>query len=734
MNADETLLRVLLHGTTHYMVPLFQRTYSWDKNDWETLWIDTLETYDADAESRHFMGSIVTKSLASTPEGVSRFLLIDGQQRLTTLTLLLAALRDAARPANAKLADKLHELYLTNQYASGLDKYKVLPTQADRASYFGIVDGDATAHASTQVHRAYQYFRSQLAKRAPDGQALDLVRLERVLLNGFEVVSITLGEHDNEYRIFESLNAKGAPLTQADLLRNYLFMRIPIGAQDEVYRRVWFPLQTSLGHEIDNFFRYEYLSDGAFIREGDVYQGWKKILDRLSPEELRARMDVFARDGGFYLRIVSPAHEPHPAIAAQFRRLNRWGGQTMYPFLLNVYRWYDRGEVDAAGVVAITQMIESFLVRRLFADVPTNALNRLFLRLAQQLPPGHNRVDGTHLALSDPGRRWPRDDEFRAGILRYPLYLDSRPDQRRMILETFEASYAHKEPPSFAGASIEHVMPQSLTAEWREALGPGVEDVHRRLLHVLGNLTLSAYNAELGNETFDRKRQRFATSNFELNKELAVEPAWAGAHVEARGRRLAARAIRLWPAPVDADLMPELAVPGDAAPPRQVGTESGQMAHGLRNGDAADWLGTDRQGHRNNKSRTAPGAATRGRPTGQERPPLRRAEGGRPKAVHNVSLRDLIAWSVLHPPFEIRHTLRGRLLVARIIEDGTVVWNGRKFDTLSSAARAACASVTGQETELNGWAFWTFVDADERYRPLSTLRDRYYGRKASESE
>ncbi len=223
----------------------------------------------------------------------------------------------------------------------------------------------------------------------------------------------------------------------------------------------------------------------------------------------------------------------------------------MYPFLLNVYRWYDEEEVDIGGFATILGMVESFLVRRLFANIPTNALNRLFVRLAQQLPEGLPRVEGTRSALSDPGRRWPRDDEFRAAILSYPLYLDSRPEQRKIILETFERRLSHKEAPSLDQVSVEHIMPQTLTLNWRIALGAGAEDVHRRLLHVLGNLTLSAYNAEMGNAPFVEKRQRYAASNLRLNREIANESAWTAAQIEGRGRRMAERALKLWPGPAE---------------------------------------------------------------------------------------------------------------------------------------------------------------------------------------
>ncbi len=557
MNADNTQLQNLLNKPTHFLIPLFQRTYSWDKNDWETLWADVLETYDSGIGGHHFLGSIVSKSLPSTPEGVGRFLVIDGQQRLTTLTILLAALRDAVRPTDATLADKLHNLYLTNSYETGRNRFKVMPTKANQGAYFTVIEESNANNVKTEngnvplVRQAYDFFRDELGKQDHENQPIDLRRLQQVVLGGFELVSITLGEDDNEFRIFESLNAKGAPLAQSDLLRNYLFMRLPESGHDAAYHELWLPMQEALRPErLDDFIRYTLLGRGQFVREGDVYQEWKRILDKQPPDGVLACLRDLAREGRFYHRLVEPENEPHVAISGRLRRLNRWGGQTMYPFLLNVYDWYDEGKVNDEGVEAILEMVESFLVRRLFANIPTNALNRLFVRLAHQLPEGHDKVEGVQVALSDPGRRWPRDDEFRAAILSYPLYLDSRPEQRRVILETLEQSFPHKEAPSLENVSIEHVMPQTLTSSWRASLGAHADNTHRRLLHVLGNLTLSAYNQELGNAPFGEKRQRYAGSNLHLNRQIAQATEWTAAQIEERGRRLAERLVSIWPGPL----------------------------------------------------------------------------------------------------------------------------------------------------------------------------------------
>ena len=290
--------------------------------------------------------------------------------------------------------------------------------------------------------------------------------------------------------------------------------------------------------------------DGQFVRQGDIYQEWKKRLEHLPAEGLIAELTLLVRDGRFYHRLVVPEQEPDVAIGRQLARLNRWGIQTFYPFLLNIYRRYDGGELIADQFVAILRLLESFLVRRFFARVPTNQLNRLFIRLAQQLPADLDLVEATRVALSKPGLRWPTDPEFRAAILRLPLYTEGRYDQRRLIIETFEKSYGHKEAVDLAGLTIEHVMPQTLTPEWQASLGDDVAEVHGALLHVLGNLTLTGYNAELSNRPFAEKRAALAQSNIQMNKAIAQETDWTGAEIEARAERLADRALTLWPGPL----------------------------------------------------------------------------------------------------------------------------------------------------------------------------------------
>lgn len=259
-------------------------------------------------------------------------------------------------------------------------------------------------------------------------------------------------------------------------------------------------------------------------------------------------MSELATYSCYYARIINPNLEESANVSVRLRRLNRWGGTTIYPFLLNLYRDVDNGRIDSAGLAEILSMIESYLVRRLFANVPTNALNRIFIRLYRQLPEAASMVDATREALSAPGLRWPADDEFKTNMLTYPLFLDSRPEQRKLILERLEEDFDDKERVDFAPLEIEHIMPQTLTPEWRELLD-GSEEKHRRLMHTLGNLTLTGHNPELSNFPFRRKQELYEKSRIAMNKEVAETSSWGEAEILARGQTLAQRAVRLWPGP-----------------------------------------------------------------------------------------------------------------------------------------------------------------------------------------
>ncbi len=283
--AKETTLRELLEGSRQYLVPLYQRTYSWDQAQLTRLWFDICslaEDRTAESSATHFMGSLVLgPSPTNGAVGVQQYLVVDGQQRLTTLTLLLCALRDRAKSAgDAQAWDRINESYLTNKFKPEQERLKLVPTQANVAAYQACVDATPHAGGADGVGAAYRYFAAQFAG-SPD---LDLAQLEDAVLSGLSVVSVTAQPADNVHRIFESLNNTGLKLSQADLLRNYLFMRMPTRAEI-VHSGVWMPLQQSLSSaELETLFWIDLVYRDSKIKQTDTYARQQARLDRMTTE------------------------------------------------------------------------------------------------------------------------------------------------------------------------------------------------------------------------------------------------------------------------------------------------------------------------------------------------------------------------------------------------------------------------------------------------------------------
>lgn len=549
MQAAEAKLQRVLEGSKQFLVPHYQRPYSWQPEQWEALWRDLLVLLEEDDPQPHFLGSIVTSPAKSVPEGIEKRLLIDGQQRLTTLLILLALLRDQARVSGLeKLASQIEDLYLTNRYESGNDYYKLLPTQgeepsaSDRETFMRILRGEGGS-GTTGIVVAYQFFQNKLRKPGAPG----LEALHRVAISKLTLVSIILDEHDNPHRIFESLNGKGRPLSQADLIRNYFFMRIDTGEHDKTYVELWRPMQKRLGDDaVTPFVRHYLMRDGPIVRETDVYSALKARVDedrKLGPLEHLRHLDKYSL---FYNTLLRPQHEPSARLRERLVRLNRLEVTVAYPFLMSVYGDYVRGVLSEDDVADLLDTLESFLVRRFVCAVPTHGLNKIFAPLYTQASAEPRFVEGVRRILG--GKGYPRDEVFRDRLESARIYGGGdRREKTKLLLERLEASFGHKEQVIAAALTIEHVMPQTLTEEWQEELGATWEEDHEQLLHTLGNLTLTSYNAELTNDRFLDKKKLYAESHLELNKHFAAVEHWTTAEIEKRAEVLAERALAVWP-------------------------------------------------------------------------------------------------------------------------------------------------------------------------------------------
>ena len=503
---------------------------------------------DVDDKATHFMGAVVTMPARSVPVGVSKFLIIDGQQRLTTISLLMCAVRDVLAPGQEGARRRIQQFYLTNDGSEGADFYKLLPTQGDRAAYSSLVQDSSAPAVESQFRKAYEYFKRKVRSEGDDWEKIEPKRILDIIEKRLMVVMINLSDTDDAYLIFESLNFKGSPLEQSDLVRNYFLMRFPVSDQQGVYDGLWLPMQNRLGQGLTEFMRHFLGAEGEEVRKGDVYTAIRRRVTDSDSASVRILMTRMERLSALYGRLSGVAAEGHPELNRYFDLFRRLDFGSVYPLLLALYEDYADGQFALAEFVASMGILLSFILRRMVVGVPSNSLSGLFIALCKTKPVTETPSGwlSASLARENKNRRWPTDAEFSDRWTRSPVY-GSRVCQ--VILESIEESYGHHEVVSFEESSIEHVMPQTLTPEWFTVLGAGAAEVHAEWLHTIGNLTLTGYNPELSNRSYSEKRKLFASSHFELNRYFGDYEGWGSTEIEARAKGLFKIAVRLWPRP-----------------------------------------------------------------------------------------------------------------------------------------------------------------------------------------
>jgi alkylated DNA nucleotide flippase Atl1 len=560
--ARETTLQELLEGSKQYQVPLYQRTYSWKKPQLERLWDDVKQLAEDRVERpalTHFIGSLVlAPSPANGPAGVAEYLVVDGQQRLTTLSILLCAIRDhRARTESPEHRERIDQQYLTNRWKSEKQRLKLVPTQANRDSYRACVDATAHAGGSDSIGTAYRFFSSQLVELDDPDDPADIEQIEDAVIAGLALVSVTAEHGDNAHRIFESLNNTGLRLTQGDLLRNYLFMRLPTRAET-VYHSLWLPLQQQLTAEnLELLFWLDLVQRDVRIKQSEIYAGQQARLDRLETEqEIEAEIARFADLGTLLARILDPSRETDPEVRRRLRRLNSWGTTTIAPLLLHLFERRAKGTATSQQIAAAMLYVESFFVRRLVIGRATAGINRILLSVVTEMDGDQPVDEAVRTYLSTGRKHYASDEEIESAVTTVPYYLNGRPHQRALVLQWLEESYGSKEPVDPTKLTIEHVLPQTPTPAWHAMLQAGLEpgdeldEVYESLVHTLGNLTLTGYNSELSNGEFAVKRTKLASSGVAMNQEIAKLDRWGRAEIQDRAARLAERVIATWPGPV----------------------------------------------------------------------------------------------------------------------------------------------------------------------------------------
>lgn len=564
MKATEAKLLAFLKKSTQFVIPIYQRTYSWTEKECRQLWDDIIRAGQNDAISVHFIGSIVyIEDGLSQVTQQAPLLVIDGQQRLTTVTLLLAALAEAlgdAEPLDGFTSQKLRNYYLLNPYEVGDRHYKLLLSQTDKTSLTSIVsNSDQPADVSLRVTQNFALFKELMAGCKGDFTAV---------CNGLAklvVVDIALSrDQDNPQLIFESMNSTGRELSQADLIRNFILMGLQPNLQTRLYEQFWRPMEVAFGQEaynthFDAFMRhYLTVKTGEIPRLDEVYDAFKKHSRDTGTigEEVEPLVKEIRDYAKFFCAMAFGA-ETDPELKLAFHDLRELKVDVAYPLLLELYADYTAGVLEKTDFVTIIRLIEAYVFRRAICAIPTNSLNKTFATFSKALEKDRYLESvKAHFLLLPSYRRFPFDEEFQRDIQKRDLY-NFR--SRSYWLRRFE-NFGRKERVAVDEYTIEHIMPQNevVPKSWREALGDDWKRIHETWLHTLGNLTLTGYNSEYSDKSFAEKRDMeggFAQSPLKVNADLGTLSEWNEVAIKARAERMAEAAVKVWSPPV---LQPEI--------------------------------------------------------------------------------------------------------------------------------------------------------------------------------
>ena len=551
MKAQDLQFTQLIQGAKQFIIPIFQRTYSWEVSHCEQLWNDIIRVgSNADLES-HFIGSAVYIPEQETSAAISRWLVIDGQQRITTLSLLLVALmrRLKAEGLDSPVSSaEVEDYYLRNRYGKDEQSYKLLLTKTDKDTLIALLNGKPSpSDFSQRIVANFEFFTEKLAVE-------DL----NVVYTGIQklmIVDVRLQQGiDNPQMIFESMNSTGKALTQADLIRNFVLMGLPHAEQSQLYNDYWRPMEILFGAEnynkhFDEFMRFFLvIHTGNYrIRKDEVYTEFKIYSRSKEDEPLLAALLQFAR----YYCCIALGNEKDPDLAPMFHDIRELRADVCYPMLMEVYQDYEQCLLTKDEFVETLLLVESYVFRRAICDIPTNSQRQTFSTFCRKLKKDRyiESVKATFRLLPS-YRRFPKDDEFRRHLQTRNLYKFNR---RSYWLRRFE-NFGRKERVMVQDYTIEHIMPQNtdLSDEWKGSLGDEWTRVHEQYLHTLGNLTLTGYNSEYSDRPFAEKRDMeggFAQSPLKLNEGLINCTEWNENEIKARATRLAERAVDIWTAP-----------------------------------------------------------------------------------------------------------------------------------------------------------------------------------------
>lgn len=563
MDARKGNIYEILNGNRQFLIPNYQRFYSWDTEQCKRLWNDIVDMQKK-GKLGHFVGSIVNIAEQAMPTGVQKYMIIDGQQRMTTLTLLLLALRDYAikTPEDTTINSKrIDNMLLKNEYENGDERYKLLLTETDRDILMRLVEEKPIPDGTrSRILENYNYFSGKIA----DMELRPAEVYESI--GKLQIVNITLDRAiDDAQAIFESLNSTGKELSESDLIRNYVLMGLEPNEQNYVYDHLWRPMELLFEYEtqgsvMDRFFRdYLTMKVTRIPKQDRVYEEFKAYHLNCEFATVRDLCQDIYTYAKYYTNMVFK-RSTNRALKSLYEDINDLRMEVSYPFLLRVHNDCAQGIITEDELCEITRLCISYVFRRSICDIPTNSLNKTFATLRNEI-----KVDDyvnsikAFFVLRDDYKEFPDDDKFEKAFVSRDVY---NMRSRNFLLSHLE-NFKNKAPIIIKNYTIEHIMPQNpkLSIEWQQELGPTWKEVQKTYLHTIGNLTLTAYNSEMSDSPFMVKMNMeggFKESALRLNAYLVKLTEWNEQHIKERAKLLADKAKEIWKFPnmTDAEIFP----------------------------------------------------------------------------------------------------------------------------------------------------------------------------------
>lgn len=554
MDARKGNIYEILNGNKQFLIPVYQRFYSWDIEQCQKLWNDIVEMQKK-GKVGHFVGSIVNIAEQAMPTGVQKYMIIDVQQRMTTLTLLLLALRDYAikNPSDTTInARRIDNMLLKNEYETGDERYKLLLTETDRDILVCLVeDKPIPEGTSSRLLSNYKFFLDKIAeKELKPAEVYESI-------GKLQIVNITLDRTmDDAQAIFESLNSTGKELSESDLIRNYVLMGLEPIEQTYVYEHFWRPMELLFVYEthdsvMDRFFRdYLTMKLTRIPKQDRVYEEFK--LYHLNCEfgtvrELCQDLLTYAK---YYTDMVF-MRSADSELKSLYTDINALRMEVSFPFLLKVHNDKEEGIITDVELKEIIRLCISYVFRRSICDIPTNSLNKTFATLRNEIKQSDylNSIKA-FFVLRDDYKQFPNDDKFATAFVSRDIY---NMRSRNFLLSHLE-NYQNKAPIIIENYTIEHIMPQNGNPrqEWKQMLGPDWKTIQKTYLHTIGNLTLTAYNSEMSDNPFMEKMEMtggFKESALRINVYVVKQTEWTEKQIQERATQLADKAKEIWAYP-----------------------------------------------------------------------------------------------------------------------------------------------------------------------------------------